>query len=702
LVAKVSLFARRAGFNAGATVANGLLLSVLLYRTAPRLGLLLWLSLQLGGASWLYYGSRRKRRTPRGSARGVRRAVFACTVAGLSLGSVVLLLEGSSDFARLLVFITLAAMASAASTILAPIPRAAQGYIGGALALPAVFWLYQGQLEYAVLAGLSLSMIFFLVRNARVTHETFLEGLGRARQIEALRARFQSEQAEWLDLSRATEAFALLDPEDRVLLWNARFEQLMHPARVERGAPYAALLADATLKPSTVDGRPVSHDGWLELRSALVTKGADLLEGYPSDVFYRVSAQRLASGCQALLAVNVTALKRAERGLYEGELALARTQRQESVGIMAGGVAHDFNNLLTVVGGAAELLSSEVQSPHGRALLADIASSVERGSRLTRQLLAYGRRQALNPCTLDLNQLIERNLPLFRRLLPATIQIRTELAPELWSVFVDPEQIEQVAMNLVLNARDAMPLGGQLQLSTKNTESTCIELWVEDTGVGMTPEMVERIFEPFFSTKDKHRGSGLGLSAVQGIVRQSGGSISVETRLNEGTKMKIRLPRCDGADVDRPVAGASQPAPAARREQLLVVDDEGRVLEVTASLLRRLGYAVLEAQTPAAALGLLEMHVGKIALLLTDVVMPVMNGAELAIAARRIVPDLAVVFMSGYDPGLLEQFETPDVLRKPFSPEQLAAVVATALSARTPRPERSVEAPKPARALAGD
>lgn len=565
-VAKVALFVRRAGFNAGATAANALLLGVLLYRTAPRVGLILWVSLQLGGASWLYYGSRRKRRRPRGSARGVRRAAVACTVAGLSLGSVVLLLEGSSDFARLLVFITLAAMASAASTILAPIPRAAQGYIGGALALPAVFWLYQGQLEYAVLAGLSLSMTFFLVLNARVTHETFLEGLGRARQIEALRARFQTEQAEWLDLSRATEAFVLLDPGDRVLLWNARFEQLMYPAPIERGAAYSDLLAASALKPLAVDGQAVSAEAWLELRMALVTRGADLLEAYADGVFYRVSSQRLASGCQAVLAVNVTALKRAERALYEGELALAQTQRQESVGIIAGGVAHDFNNLLTVVGGAAELLAREIQSSGGRVLLADIASSVERGSRLTRQLLAYGRRQALSPCPLDLNQLIERNLPLFRRLLPATVQLVTELAPELWRVFVDPEQIEQVAMNLVLNARDAMPLGGQLRLATRNLDSACIELCVEDTGVGMAPEMVERVFEPFFSTKDKNRGSGLGLSAVQGIVRQSGGSITVETNLNAGTKMKIRLPRCDAAGVGRPLSGASQAEPAVPNE----------------------------------------------------------------------------------------------------------------------------------------
>jgi two-component system, cell cycle sensor histidine kinase and response regulator CckA len=214
--------------------------------------------------------------------------------------------------------------------------------------------------------------------------------------------------------------------------------------------------------------------------------------------------------------------------------------------------------------------------------------------------------------------------------------------------------------------------------------------------------MVDKIFEPFFSTKDKHRGSGLGLSAVQGIVRQSGGTISVDTRQNVGTKMKIRLPRCDGEGVERALKGTSQPPLAAQNERVLVVDDEARVLEITANLLRRLGYAVLEAQTPETAVGLLTTHAGQISLLLTDVVMPAMNGAELALAARRIDPHLAVVFMSGYDPGLLERFETAEVLRKPFSPEQLAAVVSAALAARPPRDHHAGEVRTQTRQLAAE
>jgi two-component system, cell cycle sensor histidine kinase and response regulator CckA len=680
-IAKLSLFARRALVNAVATAANALLLVALLYPTAPLLELGLWGTLQLGGAVWFAYRSRKPRRPPRGSARGLRRAIVLCTAAGVTLGSVVLLVEGSSDVTHLMVFVTLAAMASAASTTLASIPRAAQGYIAGTLLLPALLWLYQGEHEYVILALLSVSMTFFLVFNARVTNQAFLEGFSRARQMEALSARFQAEQAEWLDFSQGTEAFALLDAGSRVLLWNHRFEQMMLPGAVERGTPYCDLLAACAIKPSTVDGQPVTSSDWIDLRCGLPRRDIELLEGYPEDVFYRVSARALPSGRQAVLAVNVTALKRAEHALHERELALLRAQRQESIGVIAGGVAHDFNNLLTAVGGAAEMLSAELRSPEGMHLVQDILTSVERGSRLARQLLAYGRKQTLKPRPLELNELLSARLPLFRRLLPTTIQLETDFAPELWSIVADPEQIEQVAMNLVLNARDAMPRGGVLRLRTRNLASGNVEFRIEDTGVGMSRETAERAFEPFFSTKSENRGSGLGLSAVQGIVRQSGGTVSLESSPGQGTRIIVQLPRSDTpARASTPPEGQKRSDRTPNAAHLLVVDDEVLVLEVTTRLLRRLGYTVSAASRPSDALELLTREGGKVSLLLTDVVMADMNGADLAAAARRVQPDLPVVFMSGYDPGLVAQFEAHDVLQKPFSREQLGRAIRAALT----------------------
>lgn len=691
-MAKLDLFARRAGLNAAATAVNSLLLAVLLYRTAPIGWLGCWAALQLGGSAWAYFRSRRKRRPPRGSPRGLRLATSLCTAAGLLLGSVVLLLDGAPDFARIITLLTLGAMASAASTTLAPIPSAARGYILGALVLPAALWLYRGRIEYALLAGLALSMAFFLVRNARVTHEAFLEGIGRAEQLGSMRTRFLAERAEWLDLSRATEAFVLLDEAGQVMLWNTRFEQLVRPALVERGVTYASLLEGAEATPVDVDGQAVTRAAWLWQRAALLEQGGELLEGYAGDVFYRVSAHQVKSGRRVVLLVNVSALKQAERALFEREMALLRTQRQESVGVLAGGVAHDFNNLLTAVGGAAELLSSSVSSEEGRGLLEDIATSVERGARLTRQLLAYGRRQSHNPKPLRLNDLLQRSLPLFRRLLPATVRLDSELGSDLWFVNADAEQMEQVAVNLVLNARDAMPNGGTLTVCTRNTGEGSVEFSVTDTGIGMTDETLEHIFEPFFSTKEQHHGSGLGLSAVHGIVRQSGGSIAVQSRLGEGTRMTVHLPSCDPPTQQLEVQVRPRSYPVARSQCLLVVDDEQAVLEVTARLLRRYGYQVLVALGANVAREVWAAQGERISMLLTDVVMPGSNGAELAAELRRSRPELPVLFMSGYDPGLLARFEAREVLQKPFTPDQLARAVAEGL-AHVPAPcEATAEA----------
>jgi signal transduction histidine kinase/ActR/RegA family two-component response regulator len=591
----------------------------------------------------------------------------------------VFLLGGASDVAQVLVLVTLAAMASAASTTLAPIRGAARGYIAGALLVPAARWVAHGDLEYGLLALLAVSMASFLVLNARITHEAFLDSLGRAREIERLSAQFREERAEWLDLSHATEAFVLLDAQAKLLLWNSRFQLLVQPASVERGRDYFEVLAGADLMPKTVDGTALPEGDWLALRRTLIERCGDQLEGYAGNVFYRVSAERLPSGRQVVTAVNVTALKRTEQALREQDHALAQSQRQESVGVIAGGVAHDFNNLLTAIRGATELLAADATSGGVRALLQDIGESVERGARLTRQLLAYGRLTSLSPRVLDLHRELLAALPLYRRLLPASVRIDTDLADGLHAVMADPEQLAQVTMNLVLNARDALPRGGVLLLATANVDDQ-VELCVCDDGVGMAPETAERIFEPFFSTKDQQRGSGLGLSAVQGIIRQSGGTIQVETQLGAGTTMRIRLPRSQLPDAAPASTASIAPAQPGNAQQILVVDDEALVRSLTTRLLRRQGYHVTEAEGPRAALERLRSNCDRFALLLTDVVMPEMSGVELAAHARQLDPGLPVVFMSGYEPGLLGGIEAPQLLQKPFTPAQLAEAIERALA----------------------
>jgi hypothetical protein len=241
-------------------------------------------------------------------------------------------------------------------------------------------------------------------------------------------------------------------------------------------------------------------------------------------------------------------------------------------------------------------------------------------------------------------------------------------------------------MNLVLNARDAMPRGGVLLLATANVNGH-VELCVCDDGVGMSKETVERIFEPFFSTKDQQRGSGLGLSAVQGIIRQSGGTIQVETQLGAGTTMRIRLPRSETPASMPSLPPSIKPGRSGNAQHILVVDDEELVRVLTARLLRRQGYQVTEVGSPQLALECLRSKQERFALLLTDVVMPEMSGVELAAEARGIQPDLPVVFMSGYDPGLLGGIEGRSLLQKPFTPAQLSAAIEGALAS----PPRAVD-----------
>lgn len=405
---------------------------------------------------------------------------------------------------------------------------------------------------------------------------------------------------------------------------------------------------------------------------------------------------------------DISARKRAEQALAESEEQLRQAQRMEAVGRLAGGVAHDFNNLLTVIQGHTQLLLDGLDPADPRREDAEeVWSSVERASALTRQLLAFSRKQILKPKAVDLNAIVSGMEGMLRRLLGNEIHLEAQPAPRVGHVLADPGQVEQVIMNLVVNARDAMPGpgGGRLTISTRDVDlepehsarfaysvqpGPYVLLRVRDTGTGMSPEVRERIFEPFFTTKAPGQGTGLGLSTVFGIVKQSGGHIVVESAEGEGTTIEIYLPRVEKA------AGEAEPerevAPdgstAGRLETVLVVEDEDAVRALICKVLRTQGYPVLEAANGAAALRQLETHRGPVHLVITDMVMPGMTGAELAARIRRTRPDLRFLFISGYTEDELVRRGVADgrlvLLEKPFSPVVLARRVREML-ARTPR-----------------
>jgi PAS domain S-box-containing protein len=400
--------------------------------------------------------------------------------------------------------------------------------------------------------------------------------------------------------------------------------------------------------------------------------------------------------------VNFVATLRDVTREVELEKQFQQAQKMEALGRLAGGIAHDFNNLLTVIHLSTRLLERKLDPAdplcnHVRS----IQESSEQAAKLTRQLLSFSHREVIEPRLLDLNQVVGELGQMLKRIIGEDIRLVIDLASDLWSVMIDPGQMEQVLMNLVINARDSMPNGGALTIETANVTldrsyaashmdaqpGDHVLLTVSDTGHGMSNEVKSHLFEPFFTTKEQGRGTGLGLSAVFGIVSRSGGHIRVESCMGEGTTFKIFLPRGSGGE-DIARVGLPRPSvafPEHGRETLLVVEDEACVRSLAVLVLKSHGYRVLEAASGPEALQVSEQHDGPIHLLITDVVMPNMNGRELAELLRSQRPGMAVMYMSGYaDDAILQLGALPletALLSKPFAVEDLLWRIRTLLNA---------------------
>ncbi len=401
--------------------------------------------------------------------------------------------------------------------------------------------------------------------------------------------------------------------------------------------------------------------------------------------FVRTTGRLLARegtpvGITGVLA-DVTELQRAEQ-----QLRVA--QKMEAVGQLAGGIAHDFNNLLSVILSYSTLAAETLREGDPlRQDIDEIGHAATRAAALTRQLLAFSRRQVVEPGVINLNRVAAEMENMLHRLLGPDVQVIMDLSPELAAIRADAGQIEQVIMNLAVNARDAMPEGGTLTLRTRNVSPTQVTLRLSDTGVGMSEEIKARLFEPFFTTKEPGRGTGLGLSTVFGIVRQSGGHIVVDSQPGAGSSFEIFFPRAEPKEADErftPTVVAS----AAGTETVLVVDDEESVRKLVARILSGAGYRVLQASGAGEAVLMTERHVGEIDLLLTDVVMPQLSGMSLAERLTKIDPTLRVLYMSGYTGALLEQqglaMPQAQLVQKPFNNDDLARRVRAALDQTRP------------------
>jgi PAS domain S-box-containing protein len=490
-------------------------------------------------------------------------------------------------------------------------------------------------------------------------------------------------------LANINDALVITDEEHGITFWNRAAEELYGRSAAEvLGGPV----------PDAVGSR-LSADEQDEVRRTLDEEGAIRRElphtradGSPIVVESRIIRIRDDAGVVGHVAVHRDVTERKQL-----EARLRQAQKLEALGQLAGGVAHDFNNILTAIHGFAELVLDRADDPGARRHLADILAATQRAGALTRQLLAFSRRQVLKPAILDPNEVVARVESMLERLLPDDIDVRCELGDGLGSVQADPSQLEQVVVNLAVNARDAMPAGGRLTIETGAVEigaghrrdgvlvrpGPYVRLSVSDTGGGIPAEALPRIFEPFFTTKPAGEGTGLGLSTVYGIVKQSEGYVWARSEPGAGTTFDVYLPRVDApAERDE----APEPARPARAGEgtILVVEDEEQVRRIVCEVLEEQGYRVLAAAQPGRALELAGAE-ERVDLLLTDVVMPGASGRELADRIAEQHPEARVVYMSGYAEsavvhrGVIEPGTS--FLQKPFSLAELAGFVETTLAA---------------------
>jgi PAS domain S-box-containing protein len=466
-------------------------------------------------------------------------------------------------------------------------------------------------------------------------------------------------------------------------------------------------------------------DHWFALadffRSSAPFKGlnAEWKRKNETTTVVRVSGRAVTNGREEGVVFELFAEDVTERRALEQQLR--QSQKMEAVGRLAGGIAHDFNNLLMVISGYSEFLLERLgDEPRLRGPAQEIASAAERASSLTRQLLAFSRKQMLAPRIVSLNDVATENLKMLTRMIGEDIDLVLVPGPGLWPVRADAGQIEQVIMNLAVNARDAMPSGGKLTIETSNVTlddeyarfhapvrpGDYVMVAISDTGAGMDTETQSHIFEPFFTTKGT-KGTGLGLSTVYGIVKQSGGYIWVSSEVGRGTTFKIYLPRV--ASVGEPAALVATPVEFKKvepgTETILLVEDEANLRYLARQYLEKQGYKVIEAADGAVAMQIAVAHEAVIHLLLTDVIMPGMNGRELAQRISEIRPNVKILYMSGYTENVIGHNGMLDagirLLQKPFNLRDLKSKVREVLDATAPPPEvaMSMQSAEPRRAV---
>jgi PAS domain S-box-containing protein len=590
------------------------------------------------------------------------------------------------EWTSMLLLLCTSSLAGGATSSLAPdLPMAMRCL--GILAVPTIVSaLARGDVRHVALAVLAGIYAAFLVLQTKRNWAAFWEA-SVAAEREKIRGSQERQRAEReraslvAAIEQSAEEILITDGTGNIVYCNASFERLSGYTRKDVAGRNLRFLKDGG------SGEAGEGGAEQEVAEALRTGGAwsgqlvnQARDGQVYHVEGMLSPIHGAFGKLdgfAWAAHDVT-----ERLRMEDRLRQA--QKMESIGRLAGGVAHDFNNLLTVIRGYAGMLESELADESLQDYSATITKAADQGAALTKQLLTFSRKQLIKPTPVALNELVNDVRSMLQRLLGEDIEVRTELEAEVGLIRADPDQMSQILMNLAANARDAMPQGGLFTVRTTRCEfdGPGVSLTVSDTGTGISPELQEHIFEPFFTTKERGRGTGLGLSMVYGIVAQNGGRIEVQSEQGQGTAFTIQFPQVEGElPVARPAASAVSRASGS--ETVLVVEDHDDLRALVVGALRGAGFRVLAAANGPEATVIAERESEPIHLLLTDVIMPLMNGKALADQLSQKRPGMKVLFISGYSGDLIAQHGVLDpkvaYLAKPFSREALMAKVRSVL-----------------------
>jgi len=583
-----------------------------------------------------------------------------------------------------------------------------EGYLRRRVELPA---LHRGGGEFPVEVRIS---------PVALAHGTAFVGCLRdlsVRQALQQELRESSRQFQLLVGAITDYAIYMLDPEGRVTTWNAGAERIkgytadeiigQHFSRFYSDEDQSAGVPARMLRQAAEEGKAAA-EGWRVRKDGSQFAASAVIEAIHNDAGRLIGFAKITR--------DITAQREAQEMLERAREQLLQAGKMEAVGQLTGGIAHDFNNLLTIIIGNLAIAERELGALEGgaaarlRRAIGSAERGAERATTLTQRLLAFSRRQLLDPKPLDLNKLVAAEADFLQRTLGEPIQVEAVGGGGLWRVEIDANEFESALLNLAINARDAMPDGGKLTLETSNTfldQNYCrgnpevmpgqyVMIAVTDDGGGMTKDVMDRAFEPFFSTKSVDAGTGLGLSQVYGFIKQSGGHVKIYSEPGEGTTVKIYLPRYTGEPrLDRDDASESAEVEGRVGETILIVEDDPDVRAYLVEALRDLNYRTLSAPDAPAALRIIEHKDARIDLLLSDVVLPGMNGRELMAQARQCRPDLKVLFMTGYsrnaivhqgrlDPGI-------EMIQKPMSQRDLAGRIRDMLDAEPrgkPSPRR--------------